>query len=292
MIEAKRRVREVLGETCTDKEIRRIIRKSLHTITLNGIEMMRMRSMGGPWVGEHIINPEVIQPLQDHLRTGKGAILAACHMGNWHLAAVAMTYFDIPTFYLVAHQRNPLTNRFINEMLATGGGEGICRETGSMRTIIRNLRSGKVLAITPDVRSKTPAVPVEFLGGQANIPEGMALFARQADVPIFPCSTIREGLSRHRWTLHPPIFPDLSVSKSRDIQRMTQQVMNAVDADVRAHPEQYFWFNKRWVLGPLPDNPVSPFEKGQSQTNTGATQSRAANMDRSVMGLDNFADNV
>lgn len=139
----------------------------------------------------------------------------------------------------------------MNQMLAAGGGKGICRETGSMRAIIRNLRAGQVFAITPDVRSKTPAIAVDFLDGKANIPEGMALFARQTNVPIFPCSTVREGLSRHRWTLHPPIYPDPSKEKSDDIQHMTQQVMKVVDAAVRAHPEQYFWLNKRWILEPL-----------------------------------------
>lgn len=251
MIEAQRRVRSVLGETCPDKQIRRIVRQSLQTLVLNGIEMMRMRHMSADWCREHIINPDVIQPLQEHIKSGKGAILAACHMGNWHLAAVAMNYFHVPTFYLVAHQRNPLTNRFMNQMLAAGGGKGICRETGSMRAIIRNLRAGQVFAITPDVRSKTPAIAVDFLDGKANIPEGMALFARQTNVPIFPCSTVREGLSRHRWTLHPPIYPDPSKEKSDDIQHMTQQVMKVVDAAVRAHPEQYFWLNKRWILEPL-----------------------------------------
>jgi len=29
-------------------------------------------------------------------------------------------------------------------------------------------------------------------------------------------------------------------------------VMRHLDAAIRAHPEQYFWFNKRWVLEPLP----------------------------------------
>lgn len=262
--EAERRVREVMGASRSDREVRQIVVRSLCSLVLNGIEMMRMRRMNKDWCREHILNPDVIQPLQDHLSSGQGAILAACHMGHWHLAAVAMNYFDVPTFFLIAHQRNPLTNRLMNRMLAAGGGEGICRETDSMRTIIRNLRSGKVLAITPDVRSKTRAVSVDFLSGKANIPEGMALFARQTRVPIYPCSTIREGLSRHRWTLHPPIYPDPSMDKSEDIQRMTQQVLRVVDADVHAHPEQYFWFNKRWILEPLPDCPTSSFACGQS----------------------------
>ena len=297
MIEAEKRAREVLGPSRTDQEIRQIVRSSLHTLVLNGIELMRIPQREDSWFDDHIVNPEAIQPLKAHLHsTGRGAILAACHMGNWHLAAVAMNHLLVPIFFLVAHQRNPLTNRFFNQMLAQAGGEGICRETGSMRSIIRNLRSGKVLAITPDVRSKSSAVAVDYLGGQANIPEGMALFARQTDVPIFPCSTVREGLSHHRWTVHQPIFPDHSLPKTTDIQRMTQAVLRTIEADVRAHPEQYFWLNKRWILEPLPARPTatdipSP-EQRQSQTDTGAAQRRRAHADVPIMGLQNITDNI
>jgi len=292
IIEAKKRVRVVLGATSPNREIHRIVRLSLQTLVLNGIEMIRMRRMDESWVRDHISNPEVIQPLQDHVRTGQGAILAACHMGNWHLAAVAMNYFHVPTFYLVAHQRNPLTNRFINRMLEAGGGEGICRDTGSMRTIIRNLRSGKVLAITPDVRSRTPAVAVDFLGGKANIPEGMALFARQTNVPIFPCSTVRESLTSHRWRLHPAIYPDPAMEKAEDIQRMTQQVVQIVESDIRAHPEQYFWFNKRWILDPVQEHPTSSRANRQSQAYTGTPETGCADMHGAGMGLHNIADNM
>ena len=251
MKEARRRIHEVFGDTVSNQEAHRIARLSLQSITLNGIEMLRMSRLDEHWAKDHIVNHEVIEPLREHLRSGQGAILAAPHIGNWHLAAVGMNHLCVPTFFVIAHQRNPLTNRFINQMLAAGGGEGVCRKTGSMRAIIRNLRAGKTLAITPDVRSQQSAVSVTYLGGRANIPDGMALFARQTHVPIFPCSTVREGLMRHRWTLHEPIIPDVSLDKVTDVQRMTQLVMSALEVDVRANPSQYFWFNKRWILEPL-----------------------------------------
>jgi len=30
-----------------------------------------------------------------------------------------------------------------------------------------------------------------------------------------------------------------------------REVVAALDGYIQAHPEQYFWFNKRWVLDPI-----------------------------------------
>jgi Kdo2-lipid IVA lauroyltransferase/acyltransferase len=54
---------------------------------------------------------------------------------------------------------------------------------------------------------------------------------------------------RHRWASFPPISPDLSLDRDEDFRRMTQYVMDCFDQAVREHPEDFFWFNGRWVLG-------------------------------------------
>ena len=36
---------------------------------------------------------------------------------------------------------------------------------------------------------------------------------------------------------------------AEDRRRIMQAVMDRLGESVRAHPENYFWFNKRWVLG-------------------------------------------
>ena len=46
--------------------------------------------------------------------------------------------------------------------------------------------------------------------------------------------------------------PDPALPKEQDWLRMTQAVIDLYDAAIRAAPEQYFWYNKRWVLDPLP----------------------------------------
>ena len=108
-----------------------------------------------------------------------------------------------------------------------------------------------MLAIVPDVRMRTEGVIVPFLGGKANVGRGMAMFARHADVPIFPCIVTRHGWTRHKIIIHEPIFPNHSLGRNEDIPRMTQTVMEIIEKAIREEPEQWFWFNKRWILDPV-----------------------------------------
>ena len=39
---------------------------------------------------------------------------------------------------------------------------------------------------------------------------------------------------------------------------LTQQVIDIYDRAIRQEPEQYFWYNKRWVLDPLEEEHLKP----------------------------------
>lgn len=251
---AHARIRQVCGGDLPDPEVQRIAHVALRNTFLNGVEILRMGHINRAWTDRYLSNPEVLVPLRDYVASPQhgGAILAAAHMGNWHLAAAVSSHYHVPTFFIVGDQKNPLTSAYINRKLQQAGGQSICRRSGSMRRVIQRLRAGDVLAITPDVRSRTPGVPIQFLDHPANLPSGMAAFAKQTGSPIFPAITLREGLTQHRWKLFDPVFPNPDVGKGADVQRMTQAVMDHFEREIRAHPEQYFWFNKRWILEPFP----------------------------------------
>ena len=70
-------------------------------------------------------------------------------------------------------------------------------------------------------------------------------------MPIFPAFITREGWTRHRVHVLDPVEADPQADKEADRRRMLQQVMEALDRCIRERPEQYFWFNKRWVLDPM-----------------------------------------
>ncbi len=249
--EARRRIRLVLGPGLSEREVRRIAWLSLRNIAFTAVDLVRLGGVTRQWVNDRMDSGSTAAFLKAHQATGKGAILAVPHMGAWDMACVVGLHHGIPIFSVAAQQKNPLTDAYINHLRGAPGVETLARGSGAMKQVLRRLRAGGFLAILPDVRMRTEGVLVPFLGGEANIGSGMALFARIADVPVIPGYVSRIGWSYHRFDRLEPVWPDASVPKDADVVRMTAQVMAQIETVIRRQPEQWFWYNKRWVLDPL-----------------------------------------
>ena len=255
--EAERRIRIVFPEPYTPREVRRIAWISWRNIFFNSIEMMRYHRTTHEWIDSVSDCHPAMEVIQRHLATGKGAVIALPHMGAWDLSSVTCRMHGIPVFNISAMQKNPLIDDYINRLRAEKGIYTVMRGAGTLKSVLKNIGEGQVFAIMPDVRMKTEAIPVPFMGGEANVGAGMASFARHADVPIFPASVLRIGWARHKITFLNPVVSDKSLDKKTDLQKMTAAVLEQFDAVIRRYPEQWFWFNKRWVLDPL-DPPAQP----------------------------------
>jgi KDO2-lipid IV(A) lauroyltransferase len=254
--QAVARIREVFGGQFTSHQIRRIAWISMRNLFFNAAEAMRLNGITREWVERHTDTADVekIRPVVK----GGGSILVVPHTGSWDLAGVAGHLFELPMFIIVGRQKNPLADAFVNKMRGTTGIETIPRDSTALRGTIRRLKDGKMLTFMTDLRSKTPGVKAQFLGKEANLVAGMGMFARMADVPIIPAVVTRRGWTHHVWRVFDPVYPDASLERDADVQRMTQHVMNIFDAAIRAEPEQYFWYNKRWVLDPIDTSKPAP----------------------------------
>lgn len=245
---ARERIREVLGEETPPREVRRIAWISWRNLCFNLVEMARVSRMKSDEVLRFLPGfEEVFDSIKEFSGDRKGFVLATIHMGSWELGGLSLTIWGVPVFAIARRQKNPLTDRLLTKMRTSL----VMNDSRVLRNVIRKLKAGNVLAILPDVRARTEALKIEYLGKEANLGGGMAMFARQTNLPIVPTYGIREGWTRHRWQLLDPVYPDLEIDKRKDWERMTQEIMNRFTGIVRQHPEQYFWYNKRWVLEPL-----------------------------------------
>jgi len=247
---AEARLKQVFGDRFTAKERRHIARISFRNLCFNAVEAARFGKL----------TPEKLQKMP--LYTGitsmqkiyqeSGAfIFSTAHMGNWDLGGIACKLAGIPVFSIARRQKNPLTDNLLNQIRNTTGMDVVLNDSKVLRNVVRRLKAGEVLAILPDVRSSTEALSIDFLGGKANLGAGVALFAQMAHCPIYPIALTRRGWMHHEYKVFDPISPDPSLDKKEDWQRMMQQLVSIFDVEIHARPEQYFWFNKRWVLDPI-----------------------------------------
>ncbi|NOU35214.1 MAG: hypothetical protein HOO88_00335 [Kiritimatiellaceae bacterium] len=247
---AESRLKQVFGDRFTAKERRRIAWLSFRNISFNAVEAARFKKLTMEQLKKTALYPGIVA-MQETYRKNGAFIFATAHMGNWDLGGVACKLAGIPVFSIARRQKNPLTDDLLNRMRNATGMDVVLNDSTVLKNVVRRLKAGEVLAILPDVRSATEALSIDFLGGQANLGAGAALFAQMAHCPIYPVALLRRGWTHHEYKVFDPIFPDPSLDKKEDWQRMMQKLVSIFDAEIHAHPEQYFWFNKRWVLDPL-----------------------------------------
>jgi KDO2-lipid IV(A) lauroyltransferase len=248
--EARRRIRQVMGEDTPAEEVSRIAWISLRNFCFNMIEVLRIRGDGGHWLQTHL-EPAPKARLAEICKPGEGAIAACVHTGNWELGTFMMLGLGYQMTFFFRPQKNELINQFFLKRREQAGLSSIPSDTRDLRGVVKQLREGRQIGLLPDLRSRTESRTITFLGHPANISHGAAVFARMADVPVVPYFFTRRGWGQHHCKLMEPVYPDKKADRDEDSSRMMQELMSQFEKEILQHPEQYFWFNKRWVLEPL-----------------------------------------
>ncbi len=258
--EARRRIRSVFGDQLTERAVRRIAWRSFRNFVFNIIDIARSPGLSRARMDaiSAVSFDSAAKSIHENTATGRGSVIACPHMGAWDLAGVAAHLHGLPIFSIAGRQRNPYADAYLNRIRVEAGLPVVMRGSSLIRTVVKELKAGKALAILPDVRMPTEALTLTFLGHTANIGPGMGLFAVMANVPVFPCLVRRIGWSRHHFTVYPPLWPDPEADRHAEARRLTEAVLAIVEAAIRAEPEQWFWYNKRWIFDPIERSPLLP----------------------------------
>jgi len=244
------RIRQVFGDRYSEKEVRHIAWISWRNLFFNGIDALRFSMLSLEKIRKQPI-AELELKLKDILKTGEiGFILATPHMGNWEIAGVSADLAGLPIFAIATKQKNPLVDGYINRMRQSFNLEILLKGRTVGKGVVERLQQGRLLAILPDIGAKRGGVTVDFLNNKSTIGPGTAAFAQMANCPVYPICVRRIGWTRHDATLLDPVVPDPAADKTEDQQRIMQEVMGAISKEICKTPEQYFWYNKRWVLNP------------------------------------------
>lgn len=232
------------------REAARIAERSLASAFRIGVELMRMRTFDRRWMDAHIVEGERYTGiLREHLGEGKGAVVMLPHTGNWYLAANAMAAYGIRMVGLGSRQRNPK----IDAWMKANYGDMVFLDRDDRHSLVRikeSIREGRAFAIMPDLRVRAPDVEVDFLGGKANVSHAGAFFAVKCGSPIVLAATRREG-ARHVIDYLGTLRPQPDAEPKAEAARLTREAMRRLDAYVREHPGDWYWYNKRWILEPV-----------------------------------------
>jgi KDO2-lipid IV(A) lauroyltransferase len=185
------------------------------------------------------------------LETGRGVVLTTGHCGNWEVLNAWIGSAGYPMTIAVREAYDPRIDRVASHLRSRFGPEVISRGAGAGRRLAEALHRSRIvgLLIDQDIRD-IPSVFVPFFGRDAWTPSGAASLALATGCPIVPGFVHRTADRRHRIELLPPLTTPRTGDPERDVPALTAAATAAIEAQIRAHPEQWVWMHRRWRTRP------------------------------------------
>ena len=189
--------------------------------------------------GESILTAALARP--------GGCLFYSGHLGNWEFGLLAgAAHFDRTALTVAKPVKLKPVHRMLTRLRSRFGNR-VAFKKGALRLMTRALRRGETLIMLIDQGVRRPeSVEIRFFGRRTLASPAAAYLAFRCRVPVVPLFCVRAPDGRYRLKIQPPVVPARTGNLRTDIQTFTQQLMDTVETAVRQHPEQWFWFHKRW----------------------------------------------
>jgi Kdo2-lipid IVA lauroyltransferase/acyltransferase len=179
--------------------------------------------------------------LRAALAEGRGVVLPSAHLGPWERLASTLVATGFPLTAIVRESYDPRFDRVVDAARARGGLLTIPRGApGAAARVVRTLRSGRVLGIPMDLRTRAASVTVPLLGAPAPTPVGPARIALRTGAPVVVCTV-------------EPSRGELGVTctrldaKGKSPEELTARINEELGRRIRLAPEHWLWMHDRFT---------------------------------------------
>lgn len=181
------------------------------------------------------------------MKSPKGVILISAHLGNWEMAHLsASCYLQKPLVLVARRIEWQRLDRWMNN-LRSRFGSVVLDKRHALGRMARALKGGGVLGLLIDQGTRqSEGVEVRFFGRTTTATPAAALLARRYKSVVLPAFCVREKDGRLTLVVEAPLSLQRTQDPGADLRENTQRMTSALEAAVRANPEQWFWFHKRW----------------------------------------------
>ena len=193
---------------------------------------------------------------QARFSTPGPSIACTLHTGNWELGVSPVKRFGREPAGVYKPLDNPLVDRWLagaRRDLYPGGllGKGESDDDPSSghrtaRQIMSLARKGNCICFVCDHYDRR-GTPIAFLGSEAKFTTAPAMIARHVGARLWVGRIVRLGKSsKFRMDIRELVVPK-TADKQADTLATTTAIFATFEAWIRENPEQWMWWNTRWV---------------------------------------------
>ena len=177
-----------------------------------------------------------------------GAVAVTAHFGNWEILGLAWGALgSIPLSVVAKPLHNPYLDRWLSARREASGNQVIPSPRAAWE-IARHLQEGRAVGIVMDQRTpvKYGGVEARFFGRSAPTTKSPASFSLSLGQPVVVVSCVPDATGCYQMRMAEPIYPRPGAGYQPDVLALTQQLNDALEAEIRRAPEHYFWMHNRW----------------------------------------------
>ena len=193
---------------------------------------------------------------QRRLAEPGAALACTLHMGNWELAALPLVRFGQAMAGVYKPLENPLVDAWLARTrgpLYPGGllGKGDSDDDAksghrTARQLIDLVRKNRCICFVCDHVDRR-GTAIAFMGAEARFTTVPAMIARHVGARLWVGCCFRIGTeSRFRMVIRELPVPDTG-DRAGDALAITTAIFAQFEAWIREAPEQWMWWNTRWV---------------------------------------------
>ena len=236
------------GKELTSTDLKRIARGTFKHYGLTLMDIIKFSSFSEKRKTS-LIRAEGEKNLLAALQEKKGAILFTAHLGSWEIAPFFVSQFGKLKVIARALDNKRLEKEL--HTLRTNLGAKVIYKHLATKQILRSLRAKELVAFLIDQNvQKHQAVFVDFFGRKAATTPSLAAFFLKTRSPILPVFCFPTPSHHYHIQILKPLEIELEGDYQQQVLKITQIRTKIIEAQIRKHPEYWFWVHNRWKTRP------------------------------------------
>ncbi len=237
-------LRVVLGEDVSPVEIDAHVLGVFRNFGKYLADFFKFSRLREEYILEHI-EIKGLNYLDKYLSQGKGAIIAAVHLGNWELGAAVVGVMGYPFNAIVLqHKDRRINDLFVRQRCANN--IKIIHLGMQLKQCFKVLKSNELLAVAADKDYTGNNECVNFFGRKAFLPKGAAVLSLRTGAPIIACSLVRNKDNTFKMVFEEPVKHERTGDDEKDMKAIMEGYLTVFEKHIREYPDQWYVFEKIW----------------------------------------------
>jgi len=179
------------------------------------------------------------------IASGRPTVYVTAHVGAWQTTLFLGPHHGFPLTTVYAREANPVIHDLFYQ-LRSGLKANFIPSEGSVRTLLRELHSGRSIGLAVDSRLEGGDL-VPFFGVETPTNTVAARLALRVGCNLVPVRCERLPHGRYRVTSFPPIRPtDANAPLDQQVLDMSRQVNATFEDWIRDTPGEWICLKRRW----------------------------------------------